>query len=171
GAGVAAVGTGAVAAWMKHKKNSNTGGEDGFNSTINSSFVSADQNLTDEVVKSIAQARRLKFKGNIANALVKTINYRIKAGKVEEETRQTSDNMENADYKTTAISLDNEMVIKTMQLIQEDLTLDVAKMRLKASSNLIKQGYRLNNPDKNPAQINLDQYRLTKDDIDKGKGS
>lgn len=171
GAGVAAVGTGAVAAWMKHKKNSNTGGEDGYNSTINSSFVSADQNLTDEVVKSIAQARRLKFKGDIANALVKTINYRIKAGKVEEETRQTSDNMENADYKTTAISLDNEMVIKTMQLIQEDLALDVAKMRLKASSNLIKQGYRLNNPDKNPAQINLDQYRLTKDDVDKGKRS
>lgn len=171
GTGVAAAGTGAILAWANRSKGGNSGGEDGYNSTINSSFVSSDQALSDETVKMIASARRAKFKGDIANALVKTMQYRMRAGKVEDDARQTSDNIENGDYKTTAISLDNEMVIQRMKLIEDDLSLEVAKMRLEASGNLIKQGYRLNNPGKNPAQMNLDQYQLTKDDIDKGKRS
>ena len=73
--------------------------------------------------------------------------------------------MAAVDGKLTSANLLIEQRIEDINILYKYTNLLIADMRLKTSLNVRNQKYRLENYDKDPAVLNLDNYIFTADDV------
>ncbi len=130
-------------------------------------FVAPDTPLDHQSVSRVNQERRDTWKEDMANALVQIVERRKMLKEMEEKIDNTANNIEVVDATISALSLKNEQEIQEIKLLQAKMKLELAEIRLKTSADMVVRGYRQNNPDKDPSKINLDNYVLTEQDIEK----
>jgi len=123
-------------------------------------FVQPDEPLNQAAVDRINKERGDKVAGDVASSYVHIIKERAGMQKTDEKADQISDNVAEADYAVTAERLSNEQEIQKLNLLQRKIETNVVELKTQTSNNMLKQGLRLINPNKNPAEINIDNYEL-----------
>lgn len=123
-------------------------------------FVQPDEPLNQAAVNRINKERGDKVVGDVVSSYVHIIKERAGMQKTDEKADQISDNVAEADYAVTAERLSNEQEIQKLNLLQRKIETNVVGLKTQTSNNMLKQGLRLINPNKNPAEINIDNYEL-----------
>ena len=123
-------------------------------------FVQPDEPLNQAAVDRINEARGTQVANDVSSSYMHIIKERSGMQKTDEKTDQISDNVAEADYAVTAERLSNEQEIQKLKLLHRKIETNVAEMKTQTSNNMLKQGLRLVNPNKNPAEINMDNYKL-----------
>lgn len=134
-------------------------------------FVKPDEPLNQAAVNRINNERSKNVVSDVASSYAFIIKKRADMTKTEEDIEQVSDNVAEADYAVTAQRLGNQQEVQKIKLLQRKIETLVAELRTKTSNNMLGQRLKLVNPNKNPAEINLDDYELTKEELqDAGLG-
>lgn len=128
-------------------------------------FVKPDEPLNQVAVDRINRERSDNVAKDVASSFTLIIKQRADMTKTDEDIERISDNVAEADYAVTAQRLENEQQIQRIKLLQRKIETSVSDLKTKTSNNMIMQGLRLFNPDKNPAEINFDNYELTKEEL------
>ena len=68
----------------------------------------------------------------------------------------------------TIMAITKDQPARILERMSDDFVIESAILKLESSETLLHQGYRQNNPNKNSAQIDLDQYETTKSDLEQG---
>ena len=157
---------------QKLTKRSKSQNKASYDAAINDYFIAPNDPVNEKNVEKVSKARRIKYKKDIANAFVQVWKYRQSTAQIEKNLDRHSNDGTKADTAINGQAFgENAMMIDDIKRIQDDVILEIAAMRLQASKDLMKQGYRINNPAKDSSEYNFDQYRLTEDDIEKGRRS
>ncbi len=161
--GIAAMAVGKLISYTKEQKKKM------YDEAQDANFVSADKALDDKSAKKINKNRREVFKDDIASAFVAIANTRIKTNEVEEKNDDTKFNIKEADVAVdTRRAITNDQAVMIFERMADDFVIESAILKLESSETLLHQDYRQNNPNKNSAQIDLDQYKTTKGDLEQG---
>ena len=161
--GIAAMAVGKLISYTKEQKKKM------YDEAQDANFVSADKALDDKSAKNINKNRREVFKDDIVSAFVAIANTRIKTNEVEEKNDDTKFNIKEADVAVdTRRAITNDQPVMIFERMADDFVIESAILKLESSETLLHQGYRQNNPNKNSAQIDLDQYETTKSDLEQG---
>lgn len=134
---------------------------------IAKNYILPDEPMNQEAVDRIQNERRENVKKDMANALVQLISVRQKMAALDQKKDDLVNNIEAVDYEITALALQNQQRVHELDLLTEEVKLEAAKQRLKTSRYMQNRDFRIQNPEKNPAEINMDNYVLTEDDVKK----
>ncbi len=143
-----------------------------YNKAQASNFASDDEELTQEVVNRINKERVTNLEKDMARTFVTLVDFRKKAAgseeteSIEENVNKTTGNIASADKTITALRLQNQLKIIELDLLHDQILMESSYLRLKSSLDMLKQPYRLLNPDKDQTQMNLDNYVITKESIE-----
>lgn len=132
-----------------------------------SNFVKPDEPLNQAAVNRINQERGDNVVSDVSSSYAHLIKQRAASEKTDEKMDQISDNVAEADYAVTAERLGNEQEIQKLNMMHRKIETNVAELKTKTSNNMMRQGLRMFNPNKNPAEIKLDVYQLTKEELQK----
>lgn len=130
-----------------------------------SNFVSPDEKMSDATVKRIQDARNEAIINDVVSAFSSIVRVRSESTKVEDKTEEVAGNSMEADYDETAKRLANQQVIDKIKRLSTRVDLEVQELKLATSANMRNQGFRMNNPNKNASELNLDNYVLTEDEL------
>lgn len=128
-------------------------------------FVKPDEPLNQVAVDRINKERNDNLAKDVVSSFTFIIKERANMPKTNEDIDQISDNVAEADYAVTAQRLENEQQIQRIKLLQRKIETSVSDLKTKTSNNMMVQGLRLFNPNKNPAEINFNNYELTKEEL------
>lgn len=153
-----------------------------YNAVQMKNFAGEDEELTQEVVNRINKERVTNLGKDLSTSFAFAVNYRKKSAATEssdcskegiampaecsENQKVILNNMEGVDMAMTALRLQNKMEIVDLNVLHDRILMETAYLRLKSSRDMLKQPYRLINPDKDPTQMNLDDYVITKESIE-----
>jgi len=138
-----------------------------YGELISANFVGPDVLLTSETVARVVAQRSKNVKDDTINALLVVINSRKQEDKKDEKIDMIADNVASVDYAVTAQRLLNEQNIEELKVLNENLKLEIAALKLETSESMLGQDYRVQNPDANPGEINLDSYVLDEEQLEK----
>ena len=124
-------------------------------------FAKPDEPLNQVTVDRINNERKKNLIDDIASSYAHTIQYRSEKQKREDERERVADNIGEADYAVTAERLLNEQEIQKIKRMHDNIAIELSDLKTKTSGNMMLQGFRQQNPNKNPAELNLDSYELT----------
>ncbi|MBO4294797.1 MAG: hypothetical protein J5896_05065 [Alphaproteobacteria bacterium] len=134
-----------------------------------SNFVSPDEPLVNTTVQRIEDERNKNLVEAVISAYAVVVRTRASNTKIEDKTEQVSDNSMEADYDMTANRLASEQIIDKIKRLGERLDIEVQDLKLATAGNMKNQGFKMNNPNKNPSELYFDDYVLTEDEL-KNKG-
>jgi len=138
-----------------------------YSDGIAKNYILPDEPMNQAAIDRIQNERRENVKKDMANALVQLIGVRQKMAALDQKKDDLANNIEAVDYEVTALALQNQQRIQELDLLTEEIKLEAAKQRLKTSRYMQNRDFRVQNPEKNPAEINMDNYVLTEDDVKK----
>ena len=144
-----------------------------YNKVIKDNFLYVDEPEDAEGVTRVKKKRADDLVDAIAKAIVACAKFKNSYEKRLEDIDRVETNVMGADQQISAIGLIIEQTIQEIKILQEYNKLLLIDMRVKTARDMVSQDYRLNNYEKDPASLNLDNYVFTEDDIksDEGKKS
>lgn len=128
-------------------------------------FLVDGQDQTPENVEKIMAKRREVFLSDIAYAYSLGASYRATSDESLQDSEDAQDDIKDVDTKLTAVNMLTAQKIDEISRLYQYLELKLASMRLKTSQFLVNQPYRLQSYDKDPAQLNFDNYVFTEEDF------
>ena len=135
-------------------------------------FVKPDEPLNQAAVDRITKERGDNLANAVASSFAHIINARAVMQEEDEKADQITDNVAEADYAITRKRLRNEQEIEKLKQMQRKLETTVSDLKMKTANNMFKQGLRQFNPNKDPSELKLDNYHLTKEELqDLGLGN
>jgi len=134
---------------------------------IAKNYILPGEPMNQGSIDRIQNERRENVKKDMANALVQLISVRQKMAALDQKKDDLVNNIEAVDYEVTALALQNQQRVQELDLLTDEIKLEAAKQRLKTSRYMQNRDFRVQNPEKNPAEINMDDYVLTEDDVKK----
>lgn len=134
-----------------------------LNKTIANNFVPEKEQLTTENLKKVEEYRQKTKTADILRAYSLALKMRAERGDNSEKADDTASNVPMMEGSSSAIVLDTQLKVQNMQALLDYTKLLVQEMKMKSSSDLasIKVG-KLNNPNKDVTQFNLDDYKYEK---------
>lgn len=134
-----------------------------LNQTISNNFVPEKEELTTENMKKVEEYRQKTKTADILRAYSLALKMRANRGENSEKADDTASNVAMMDGSSAAIVLDTQLKVQNMKALLDYTKLLVQEMKMKSSSDLasIKAG-KLNNPNKDVTQFNLDDYKYEK---------
>ena len=157
-------GLGLGATWiqgMLKKTKEEKAGE--YNEVGGANFIGPNEEMNQDSTNRVMTERSKNLKEDVINAYVQVLKMRAGEEKSDEDIDRISENISNADYAITAQRLLNEQKIQKLNLLQKTMEMEVSDLKIKTSENMMIQDLRMQNPAKNPGEINLDNYELTED--------
>lgn len=136
-----------------------------YNAMIAENFLLPDEVENDENVKRVLNHRNQVLISDIRNAFLSAAEQKKGFDEDIERLTRKKDNMAAVDGKLTSANLLIEQRIEDINILYKYTNLLIADMRLKTSLNVRNQKYRLEDYDKDPAVLNLDNYIFTADDV------
>lgn len=136
-----------------------------YNQVIKENFLLPEEAETAENVSRVLKHRQEVLAKDTAHAFYTAAKLKLSLDADLERIKLKKDNMASVDYKLTSVNLLTEQKIEDIKILYNYTNLMLADMRLKTSRNMFNQEYRLQNYDKDPAALNLDNYIFTKDDV------
>ena len=136
-----------------------------YNAMIAENFLLPDEVENDANVKRVLNHRNQVLISDIKNAFLSAAEQKNGFDEDIERLTRKKDNMAAVDGKLTSANLLIEQRIEDINILYKYTNLLIADMRLKTSLNVRNQKYRLENYDKDPAVLNLDNYIFTADDV------
>lgn len=136
-----------------------------YNTMIAENFLLPDEVENDTNVKRVLNHRNQVLISDIKNAFLSAAEQKKGFDEDIERLTRKKDNMAAVDSKLTSANLLIEQRIEDINILYKYTNLLIADMRLKTSLNVRNQKYRLENYDKDPAVLNLDNYIFTADDV------
>ena len=137
-----------------------------YNAMIEENFLLPDDAENEDNVKRVLKNRNKVLVADIENAFLTSAKLKNGFDDDLERLELKKDNMAAVDSKLTSANLLIEQRIEDINILYKYTTLMIADMRLKTSLNIRNQKYKLDNYDKDPAVLNLDNYIMTSEDIE-----
>lgn len=137
---------------------------------IDQNFLKEDEVVNQETTDRIMKYRRKTLLKDIENAFYVGTKKRIDLPERQEQIEMVSSNILSVDLADTSASLLIEIRIEELKHLFDYVELLIADMRLKTARNMLNQDYKLQDYDKNPAALNLDNYIFTEEDIKSDEG-
>lgn len=134
-----------------------------YNEVGGANFIGPNEEMNQDSVNRVVTERNKNLKEDMINGFVQVLKMRAGDEKGDEEVDKISENISNADYAITAQRLLNEQKVQKLNLLQQTMQMEVSDLKIKTSGNMLIQDLRMQNPAKNPGEINLDNYELTED--------
>lgn len=136
-----------------------------YNAMIAENFLLPEDVENEDNVKKILKHRNQVLADDIQNAFLSAAEQKKGFDEDIERLTRKKDNMAAVDGKLTSANLLIEQRIEDINILYKYTNLLIADMRLKTSLNVRNQKYRLEDYDKDPAVLNLDNYIFTADDV------
>lgn len=134
-----------------------------LNKTIANNFIPEKEQLTTENMKKVEDYRQKTKTADILRAYSIALQIRANRGENTEKADDTASDVSAMDGSSAAIALDTQLKVQNMKSLLDYTKLLVQEMKMKSASDLanIKAG-KLNNPNKDVTQFNLDDYKYEK---------
>ena len=128
-------------------------------------FIGPDELVTDATKDRVMNERKRNVKDDVINGLLQVVEMRANETKEDEKVDMIADNVAEVDYAITAQRLANEQTIQDIKLLNNNTSLELSNLKLDTSVRMLQQDLRVNNPAKNPGEINLDSYEITEEGL------
>ena len=132
---------------------------------IEQNFLKKDQPVNDKNIKPIVKFRKETIKKDITNAIKVASEIKNEIDSMDQSADDNAGNLQAADYQMTSVSFLIQQRIEDIEALYKYMSLLVADLRLKTSLNMYNQDYKLKNYDKNPAELDFDNYIFTEADF------
>lgn len=136
-----------------------------YDGLINQVFIGPNEKLNASNSKRVKKSRRNKLINSSADMFVLMTKHQSQAQKFDEDNDKAVADCEKSDSLMTKLQLVNELNVKKNNVLFDQLNSSAGLIVLKSSTDLLHQDYALGNPNKNPAEINVDNYVLQEDDL------
>lgn len=136
-----------------------------YSNLIGDVFVGAKEKLDAKAAKKVKTARRNKLINAASNMFVLMTKHQSQSKKLDEDNDKAVDDCEKSDSLMTKLQLVNELNVSKNDLLFDNLNTNAGLIELKATTDMLSQDYKLGNPDKNPAELDLDSYVLKEEDL------
>lgn len=139
--------------------------KDEYQALGEANFVTPNEPFNQAAVDRITKERGDKLVDDVASSFAHIINERAAMQKADEKADEIADNVADADYAITRKRLNNEQEIEKLRQLQRKLETTASDLKMKTSNNMFRQGLRQLNPNKDPSELKLDNYNLTKEEL------
>ena len=134
-----------------------------LNKTIANNFVPEKDQLTSENIKEVTDYRNKTKAQDVLRAYSVSLQYRANRGADSEKADETASSVPMMEGSSAAIALDTQLKVENMKALLAYTKILIEELKMRTASDLASLNvYKVNNPDKDVTEFNLDDYKYTK---------
>ena len=142
--------------------NNNNSAEE-LNKTIANNFVPEKEQLTSANIKKVEDYRNKTKNQDVIEAYAVALQKRADRGDNNEDADETATDVTKMEGSSAAIAMDTQLKVKNMQALLDYTTVLIAELKMKTATDLANMNVgKLNNPNKDVTEFNLDDYKYKK---------
>lgn len=134
-----------------------------LNKTIANNFVPEKDQLTSENIKEVTDYRNKTKAQDVLRAYAVSLQYRANRGSDSEKADETASSVPMMEGSSSAIALDTQLKVENMKALLVYTRILIEELKMRTASDLASLNvYKVNNPDKDVTEFNLDDYKYKK---------